>query len=176
MLFSLLLTFLPLTTEAGNTTVCSQENAYGGIIADISTGQNIQPRLYNGKELDRTNNLWWYDYGARIGGSGGIISWDTTGTILPTTHGGVRNSILDLSHEMSHAADSNKGLLDSRIENGIKRSEWQAVYHENIIRSQLGIPLRTYYKVKFTSSGDFLGGDGPYLLDSANNPIKPHWY
>ena len=27
---------------------------YGGIIADISMGQNIQPRLYNGKELDRT--------------------------------------------------------------------------------------------------------------------------
>ena len=297
---------------------------YGGIIADISMGRNVQPRLYNGKELDRTNNLWWYDFGARqydaprgqftnpdrfrekyyalnpysfsannpiniidingdslwisykgnsylyqdgslfnkdgsvyegkirgfinnvldafgkisksqegkaliyelqsssncftiikdgkssfspfnkgkayakqlstdpfyhnsyeslskntisiTGGSGGIISWDTTGTILPTTHGGVRNSILDLSHEMSHAADSNKGLLDSRIENGIKRSEWQAVYHENIIRSQLGIPLRTYYKVRFTSSGDFLGGDGPYLLDSANNPIKPHWY
>ena len=68
--------------------------AYGGIIADISTGQNIQPRLYNimsstgavccdptdivwrrsahekaeggnGKELDRTNNLFWYDFLAR---------------------------------------------------------------------------------------------------------------
>ena len=38
---------------------------YGGIIADISTGQNIQPRLYNGKELDRTNNLFWYDFVAR---------------------------------------------------------------------------------------------------------------
>ena len=38
---------------------------YGGIIADISTGQNIQPRLYNGKELDRTNNLFWYDFLAR---------------------------------------------------------------------------------------------------------------
>ena len=38
---------------------------YGGIIADISTGQNTQPRLYNGKELDRTNNLWWYDFVAR---------------------------------------------------------------------------------------------------------------
>ena len=38
---------------------------YGGIIADISTGQNIQSRLYNGKELDRTNNLFWYDFLAR---------------------------------------------------------------------------------------------------------------
>ena len=38
---------------------------YGGIIADISTGRGIQPRLYNGKELDRTNNLFWYDFLAR---------------------------------------------------------------------------------------------------------------
>ena len=38
---------------------------FGGIIADISTGRNVQPRLYNGKELDRTNNLFWYDFLAR---------------------------------------------------------------------------------------------------------------
>ena len=67
---------------------------YGGIIADISTGRNVQPRFYNimsstravccdptdivwrrsahekaegvnGKELDRTNNLFWYDFVAR---------------------------------------------------------------------------------------------------------------
>lgn len=34
-------------------------------IIHINTGQNTQPRLYNGKELDRTNNLWWYDFVAR---------------------------------------------------------------------------------------------------------------
>ena len=62
LLLSLLFSFLPLTAEAGNATVCSQENAIRGIIADISTGQNTQPRLYNGKELDRTNNLFWYDF------------------------------------------------------------------------------------------------------------------
>ena len=38
---------------------------YGGIIADISTGQNIQPRLYNDKKLDRTilrefARIWWF--------------------------------------------------------------------------------------------------------------------
>lgn len=38
---------------------------FGGIIADLSTGRNVQNRLYNGKELDTSNNLWWYDYGAR---------------------------------------------------------------------------------------------------------------
>ncbi len=38
---------------------------FGGIIADLSTGRSAQNRLYNGKELDTSNNLWWYDYGAR---------------------------------------------------------------------------------------------------------------
>ena len=93
-LYSLLLSFLPLSAAAGDINVCCQESAYGGIIADISTGRNVQPRLYNimsstgavccdptdivwrrsahekaeggnGKELDRTNNLFWYDFLAR---------------------------------------------------------------------------------------------------------------
>ena len=92
-LYSLLLSFLPLSAAAGDGLACYQESA-SGIIADISTGQNIQPRLYNimsstgavccdptdivwrrsahekaeggnGKELDRTNNLFWYDFLAR---------------------------------------------------------------------------------------------------------------
>ena len=63
-LYSLLLSFLPLFTAAGDELACYQESA-SGIIADISTGRNVQPRLYNGKEFDRTNNLWWYDFVAR---------------------------------------------------------------------------------------------------------------
>ena len=65
LLFSLLLSLLPLSAQAGDINVCYQETTYGGIIADISTGRNVQPRLYNGKELDRTNNLFWYDFLAR---------------------------------------------------------------------------------------------------------------
>lgn len=38
---------------------------FGGIIADLSSDRDVQNRLYNGKELDTSNNLWWYDYGAR---------------------------------------------------------------------------------------------------------------
>lgn len=38
---------------------------FGGIISDLSTGRDVQNRLYNGKELDTSNNLWWLDYGAR---------------------------------------------------------------------------------------------------------------
>ncbi len=38
---------------------------FGGIIADISWGRDVQKRLFNGKELDASNSLYWYDYGAR---------------------------------------------------------------------------------------------------------------
>ncbi len=38
---------------------------YGGIIADISTNQDIQRHKYNGKEYDRMYGLNLYDYGAR---------------------------------------------------------------------------------------------------------------
>lgn len=38
---------------------------YGGIMADLSTGQDAQRHKYNGKELDRMHGLDWYDYGAR---------------------------------------------------------------------------------------------------------------
>lgn len=45
-----------------------QENhyyAFGGLMG-ISKGGNAQPYKYNGKELDRTNGLALYDYGARM--------------------------------------------------------------------------------------------------------------
>ena len=38
---------------------------FGGIITDIIWGRDVQKRLYNGKELDTSCALYWYDYGAR---------------------------------------------------------------------------------------------------------------
>lgn len=40
---------------------------FGGIIADtlLTKGRDVQNRMYNGKELDTSNNLWWYDYVTR---------------------------------------------------------------------------------------------------------------
>lgn len=49
---------------------------FGGIIADLSSGQDVQPYKYNGKELDRMHGLDWYDYGAR-NYDAAIGSWPT---------------------------------------------------------------------------------------------------
>ena len=317
-LYSLLLSFLPLSAAAGDELACYQESA-SGIIADISTGQNIQPRLYNGKELDRTNNLFWYDFGARqydaprgqftnpdrfrekyyalnpysfsannpiniidingdslwisykgnsylyqdgslfnkdgsvyneklkgflkstinaladlektmegsslieelqnsaniftiksyrknkfeadnirkaganlaevqlaIGdktgssGSGGVILWNAHSTDGGLNLKGYTNrpAYIGLGHEMAHASDANNGLLhfanDYRSyqskHNGLFKFEWRAVYRENLIRSQAGIPLRTHYGVDL--SNGFPVGIGPRLLTPSNLPIN----
>lgn len=108
------------------------------------------------------------------GGSGGTIYWKSSGTIIPTTKGGTVNDIIDLSHEMFHAKDANHGMLDDRIENGIRRDEWQAVYNENILRGQMGLPLHTHYKSRQDDNGLYLGGAGPSMLNEGQ-PIKPWW-
>ncbi|MBO9675762.1 MAG: RHS repeat-associated core domain-containing protein [Sphingobacteriaceae bacterium] len=116
------------------------------------------------------------------GGSGGVISWNPSGSILPTTSGGKTNSTTDLAHEMFHASDANKGMLDVRIDQGIKRDEWQSVYRENILRMQLGQPLRSHYIKSIDSSGGYIGGSGARMIAPVtpyvpiNFPIKPSWY
>ena len=46
-----------------------------------------------------------------------------------------------------------KIIKDNRSHNGLERSEWQAVYSENISRGQLNRPLRTYYITTKAPSG-----------------------
>ena len=69
-----------------------------------------------------------------------------------------------------------KIIKDNRSHNGLERSEWQAVYSENISRGQLNRPLRTYYITTKAPSGNYVGGDGPSILADKNIPISLYWY
>ena len=108
-------------------------------------------------------------------GSGGTIKWNPQGAVLPTTKGGVRNPTTDLAHELFHGLDASNGKLDDRLEDGIKRSEWQAVYNENLLREQLGFPLRTHYRKAMDEFGSFICGLGPLMLTDGQI-VKPSWY
>ena len=110
------------------------------------------------------------------GGSGGKISWDPSGSMLPTTNGGKTNSTTDLAHEMFHGLDANRGMLNDRLQNGVKGSEWQAVYRENVLRGQIGQPLRTHYIKSVDPSGAYIGGSGVRMITPANQPILPTGY
>ncbi len=110
------------------------------------------------------------------GGSGGIISWDPSGSVLPTTQGGQTNATTDLAHEMFPGLDANRGLLNDRLQHGIKGSEWQAVYRENVLRGQIGQPFRINYIKSVDPSGAYIGGSGVRMITPANQPILPTGY
>ena len=111
------------------------------------------------------------------GGSGGNILWNPSGSNIHTTKGLLNTPFIALGHEMFHASDANRGLMDDRLEGGVKRNEWQAIYRENIVRAQLTLPLRTHYQSTIDSMGN-KKPDGPRMLSPAplNNNVKPTWY
>ncbi|MCC8034584.1 MAG: type III secretion system effector protein [Rikenellaceae bacterium] len=108
-----------------------------------------------------------------MGGSGGTISWKPSGASVPTLNGYSNNPAVVLGHEISHAFDANAGRMNQTEINGLSSNEWQAVYRENQMRSELGLPLRTHYGSAATAEGVKLHGLGPRLLTPANQPYMP---
>ena len=53
--------------EDGNVRQVTNYYPFGGVLSTTAynRGDDLQPYKYNGKELDRTHGLDWYDYGAR---------------------------------------------------------------------------------------------------------------
>ncbi|MBO4597784.1 MAG: RHS repeat-associated core domain-containing protein [Bacteroidaceae bacterium] len=53
--------------EDGNVKQVTNYYPFGGVFSTTAynSGDDLQPYKYNGKELDRTHGLDWYDYGAR---------------------------------------------------------------------------------------------------------------
>jgi RHS repeat-associated protein len=112
------------------------------------------------------------------GGSGGTIYWNpgssTSG--MNTAGNTTRPAFIGLGHEMAHARDANNGVMYlsndytnpitgvtyNALFNGLKKSEWRAVYYENLIRAQTGVPLRTNYGL--SDDGEKYTGTGPLTL------------
>ena len=104
------------------------------------------------------------------------ITWSSNGTKMPVQGNplGESNGTCDLAHELSHAFDDNNNWTDVTPVDKLKKSEWVACYRENLIREELGLRYRTYYKKNETPDGTFLGGDKPYLLnDDGTAPYLP---
>jgi len=102
-------------------------------------------------------------------GTGGSIAWHPTMEIWTTEEDG-KTRILDpdiaLAHEMYHAFDSIRGLLDQRGVQGegyenTNVAEYRASYFENLVRKELGLKYRKYY-----SAGEGKGG----ILDEFGEP------
>ena len=110
------------------------------------------------------------------GGSGGTIFWNPKGADLWEGKTQSNRPTVNVGHELFHGLDANRGLLDSRTQLGITRSEWQAVYRENVMRQQMNLPLRTDYKTLYNPNTNVYSPGGPNMLDQNKNPILPSWY
>ena len=100
-----------------------------------------------------SENVPFYDIGI-----GGNINWNPNTLGIP--------GAVTLAHEMTHALDSVRGILDMRFVVGESFemafvSEYRAVFIENITRKASGIDYRTHY-------GDDDGGPG--VLDENGEP------
>jgi hypothetical protein len=95
------------------------------------------------------------------GGAGGTIYWNSSGGVSLKEVGGgrVNRPTVYLGHELFHASDANRGRMNDTPVFGITTNEWQATYRENVMRSQMGIPLRSHYSKTF--------------LAPSNKPFKP---
>jgi hypothetical protein len=103
-------------------------------------------------------------------GVGGFINWHPKLEVETIEADGKKRSLdpdVALAHEMFHAFDSIRGLLDMRFILGEDyeyqlASEYRAVYFENLVRKELGINFRKYYS----------GPEGGDLLDNNGQPIS----
>ena len=114
----------------------------------------------------RDGKIFFYEKG------GGVIKWNTSGmgTFEQDPQGGPsilkKRPSISLYHELGHAWDNMAGLMagDSMKFQDLEVNEWTATRTENMIRQELGIPLRTWY-YKSKSGGPMF----PRLLDRNGN-------
>ena len=94
-------------------------------------------------------------------GSGGVIIWNPSILEggLDENNNSNRPPYIGLGHELVHANNANFGIsypitdytnpinnaVYSHEYKGVSKTEWRAVYGENLIRQELKIPLRKYY-------------------------------
>ncbi len=95
-------------------------------------------------------------------GMGGHLLWKPEAIVYRTEIDGIRRSVPDyvtLAHELYHAYDSIRGLLDRRMVWAPLRypqtevSEIRAVHFENLVRREAGLKETKYYGDEVTGPG-----------------------
>ena len=107
----------------------------------------------------------------------GTLTWISSGGSVQTTNGERCDPITNLGHELGHAYDYfvekiPKNQLKMKI-NGCDVTEWRAVYYENRMRKELGLPYRTGYRI--TESNPENGQEKTTftkMLNQRGEPIK----
>jgi len=150
-------------------------NRMVGELSESKYNYSILESNKSGYERDKNTNVNKVNFqnpNESFWEGGGKILWNTTGndesTYEQITPGKVISQLvkrpeMNLLHELAHAWDNMVGLLaDQKMKyKGLKVSEWTAVRTENMIRKEMGLPLRTHYGVIKNNGGP----EYPNLLD-----------
>lgn len=135
------------------------------MVASISDDGRIYQGVYAATALSVLDHGRFTNENVRfqnIGAAGNIV-WNPTAKDIPAE--------ASLAHEMFHALDVVRGIIDMREVRGenyepAMLSEYRGVYMENLFRKAAGAPIRRYYgKTQ----------KGPDLLDEHGHVHKMPW-
>ena len=140
--------------------------------AEDSSGKPLKGMMM-AQAIQLLNTQSWPNYGDEFDhvGAGGEIGYDPKLSSLFVEDDGVKRPAAThvvLAHEMMHAFDGIRGLLDRREVVGkkfefIEVTEYRATYLENRIRKESGLHYRKYYS-EGDGPGSLLGDDGNPML------------
>jgi RHS repeat-associated protein len=114
---------------------------------------------------------------------GGTITFNPNGQEVPVqrSEGSLTSKmeaspLMGLMHETVHASRHEDGLWNSVPEfQGVPVEELETSHIENIMRSQMGMPLRTHYQVGVTPNGSKKGTGFNLLKYSGGMISNYHW-
>ena len=145
--------------------------ALNEIMASGETGYNLIESLSNRREVFQIYNLndVRSDKYTETCFSDTHIVWNIdTPESVPTTTGSSSNAVVNLGHELAHA--QYKYVLNGKnktwfristwdkdkeryIDESVKRSEIHTTHIENVLRANMGLPLRTHYAIDENGNG-----------------------
>ncbi len=163
--------YFPLTISRGNNSF-NPKVVNGKFWSGMKMSQGIT-FLMTRRMGPITPNQPFFDIGV-----GGDILWNPELKIESIEDDGIKRSVdpaVTLSHEMYHAFDSLRGMLDVGMVSGrglefIGVVEYRGVYFENLVRKELGLKFRKHY-----SDPEVYDGKDPTevrdLLDDHGQPL-----
>lgn len=129
---------------------------YGGVIGDLSTDENLQPYKFEGKELDRTFGLDWYDIQARQYDAIGVPGWNAVDPLAEKYYG---------ISPYAYCADDPVNLTDK------DGRDYRVTGDENSITISATIYIKPFYEdlrsyTAATHAANFWSGlSGKFLAD-----------
>jgi RHS repeat-associated protein len=145
------------------------------MIDNLQSNQNNNFTIVKSNESRYRDNSTEYDAAGNLVKVDGTISWNTEGTMVSIADYPFheKSPITDLGHELSHAFDANNNQRNDMDYDGLPAYEWLASYRENLIRKELGLSCRKYYKALHNAgTNEYDSGTGPKLIQQ-KKPYLP---